>query len=430
MVALDPESILLIMHAETYNAVLRQHHYRQKQLSSATGLLTELPLFKHHNYSKIASIAYTMRSQTYSNQSIIVKYGDIINNIMLVASGQVKVYAPPSNNTSDNNGSFHLPATNNSPNNPNNPSNNNNNHTNPFIKILEKRIPKLAVALYGRGQIIGEMEMQTGARTFQMTYEASGSSTEILEIPATVFKENVHNDEFKSSVLYKHIEGMNELKEQTRVHRVSRAYDAMKRMMEGNTVEDQTKEEILAVLPNIVDSENSGHYPPRRRTSMGLSSTSGSIKFNPSSSNSGNSGNNNSNSSNTSTAIPAFIATMMTNSNNNSNNNSNSYRSSIYNNNSTSSGSPTKVNAISMATSTTFSTTNTTHNTNMNMNGSFVARPPSQLTNLTIPNNNVPSASSASIASTNRKPSTTLPSTGSPSPRKLSFMPVPAMASK
>ena len=47
----------------------------QKQLSSATTLLQELPLFKHLNYSRLASIAYTMRSQTYSSGSVIVKQG-------------------------------------------------------------------------------------------------------------------------------------------------------------------------------------------------------------------------------------------------------------------------------------------------------------------------------------------------------------------
>ena len=59
-VAVDPNSILLIMHANTYNAVLRQYHYRQKQLTTATNLLSELPLFKSYAYSKLATVAYTV----------------------------------------------------------------------------------------------------------------------------------------------------------------------------------------------------------------------------------------------------------------------------------------------------------------------------------------------------------------------------------
>lgn len=216
------------MHADTYNAVLRQHHYRQKQLSSATALLSELPLFKHHIYSKIASIAYTMKSQTYSSQSIIAKHGDIINNVLLVASGQVKVYAPTSKETD--------------------------NPTQPGInKIIERRIPKLAVALLGRGQIIGEIEVQKGLRTFQMTYESSAASTEILEMPATVFKESLSTGDFRQSIIYQALDGINQEKEQRRIGRLSRAHDAMKKMMEGNTEDLKAKEELLGILPSIID---------------------------------------------------------------------------------------------------------------------------------------------------------------------------------
>eukprot|EP01032_Pedospumella_encystans_P027401 gene27401-30970_t len=161
-VALDEDSMCLIMHADTYNAVLRQHHYRQKQLSSATALLQQLPLFRHLNYSKVASVAYSMMSQTYSNQSLIVGYGDTITSVFLISSGQVKVYAAPSIDEKDGHN-----------------------------KALQKRIPKLAIALLGKGQIIGEMEVQKGLTTFQMTYEATGSSTEVLVMPAGIFKDTI-----------------------------------------------------------------------------------------------------------------------------------------------------------------------------------------------------------------------------------------------
>ncbi len=229
---MSEDSMLLIMHAETYNAVLRQHHYRQKQLSSATALLSELPLFKMYNYSKIASIAYTMRSQTYSAQSMIAQYGQVINNVILIVSGQVKVYAAPASTggaREEDGGGDRI------------------------NKIIEKRIPRLAVSMLGRGQIIGELEMHKGLRTFQMTYESGSASTEVLEMPSTVFKESVGGAEFRQSALYKSLEEINDQNELRRQGRLTRAYDAMKSMMGGTTRAVQSKDELMNVLPMLVD---------------------------------------------------------------------------------------------------------------------------------------------------------------------------------
>ncbi len=224
------------MHADTYNNVLRQHHYRQKQLSSATALLQELPLFKAHNYSKIASIAYTMKSQSHSSATTLAKYGEVINNVMLIVSGQVKVFAPPS--TQEETDRF----------------------GNNFSKIIEKRIPKLAVAMLGRGQIVGEIEVGKGSRTFLMDYETASATTEILEMPATTFKESISSVEIRQSMIYKSIEDINEEKEQRRVGRLTRAYDAVKKMMEGNSSEKKAKQELMNILPSIVDSHTSTPY--------------------------------------------------------------------------------------------------------------------------------------------------------------------------
>jgi CRP-like cAMP-binding protein len=223
------------LNADTYNAVLRQHHYRQKQLSSATALLSELPLFKTHNYSKIASIAYTMKSQSYSSGTVIAKYGETINNVMLISSGQVKVYAPPQgadNSTSEKNA---------------------NSFGSPSNKPPGKRMPRLAVCLLGRGQIIGEIEISKNARTFQMTYETCSATTEILEMPATTFKDSISTEEVRQSMIYKSIEDINEEKEQRRVGRLTRAYDAVKKMIEGNASEKKAKEDLMSILPAIID---------------------------------------------------------------------------------------------------------------------------------------------------------------------------------
>lgn len=245
-VSRDNESFLMVMQADTYNAVLRQHHYRQKQLSSATALLSELPLFKHLNYSKIASIAYTMKSQTYSSGSTIVKAGQVINNVMLIVSGQIKVFASASvAATAGDNGSKgaasgagkSLLAT----------------YETSINKMIAKRIPRLAVSILGRGQIIGELEVHRGLRTFEMTYESFAAGTEVLEIPVTVFKENITSFDFKKSANYLHIEAMNQEKEDQRNGRIHRAYTTMRKMMEGPSKEEKVKEQLLHVLPQILD---------------------------------------------------------------------------------------------------------------------------------------------------------------------------------
>lgn len=262
VVSRDADSFLMIMHADTYNSVLRQHHYRQKQLSSATALLSELPLFKHLNYSKIASIAYTMKSQTYSSGSTIVKAGQVINNVMLIVSGEIKVFAsaadaaaldnslkqkkfsgirPPEESTSSAQqvipASKSLLAT----------------YETSVNKMIAKRIPRLAVSILGRGQIIGEMEVHRGQRTFEMTYESCAAGTEVLEIPATVFKENITSFDFKRSANYRNIEMMNQEKEDRKNGRMHRAYTAMRKMMEGPSKEEKVKEQLLTVLPQILD---------------------------------------------------------------------------------------------------------------------------------------------------------------------------------
>lgn len=236
----------MVMQADTYNAVLRQHHYRQKQLSSATALLSELPLFKHLNYSKIASIAYTMKSQTYSSGSTIVKAGQVINNVMLIVSGQIKVFASASvAAAAGDNGSKgavsgagkSLLAT----------------YETSINKMIAKRIPRLAVSILGRGQIIGELEVHRGLRTFEMTYESFAAGTEVLEIPVTVFKENITSFDFKKSANYRQIEAMNQEKEDQRNGRMHRAYTTMRKMMEGPSKEEKVKEQLLHVLPQILD---------------------------------------------------------------------------------------------------------------------------------------------------------------------------------
>lgn len=226
----------MIMHADTYNAVLRQHHYRQKQLSTATGLLSQLPLFKSFAYSQVAAIAYTMTSQTYSSQSTIAKFEEEIKFVSLIVKGEVKTFAAP---------------------------------VSPLLlsrdeevgKVLQKRIPKLAVAFLGRGQIIGESEVHHGFTRFQHTYVAVASATEVLQIPIEVYKENVA-DEADKEVLSS-VRQVHQQTERVREDRLGRAREVIKGMVGSTDVREvKSKRELMNLLPVILDAQVPQGMPP------------------------------------------------------------------------------------------------------------------------------------------------------------------------
>mmetsp|Transcript_15227 Transcript_15227/g.20871 ORF Transcript_15227/g.20871 Transcript_15227/m.20871 type:complete len:511 (-) Transcript_15227:1550-3082(-) len=229
-VSLDDTSLMMIMHADTYNAVLRQHHYRQKQLSVATNLLSELPLFKTFAYSKIATIAYTMTNQTFSAQSRIVQFNDVIQQVMLIVKGQVKTYATP----------VSLSELSRDP---------------EIGRLLKKRIPQLAISFLGRGQIIGEAEVYSGLDRFQHTYEAATSQTEVLQIPIDVFRENIAVGVVEEEAL-ESVHRIHREKEQRQKTRLGRARDLIKSMVGSEDVgELKSKQQLLNLLPVILDSQ-------------------------------------------------------------------------------------------------------------------------------------------------------------------------------
>lgn len=72
-------------------------------------------------------------------------------------------------------------------------------------------------------------------------------------MPATIFKENLTSQEFKTSLLYHALDAHNEEKVQRQHGRLDRAYGAMRKMMEGPSKEEQTKAQLAQILPMILD---------------------------------------------------------------------------------------------------------------------------------------------------------------------------------
>jgi len=228
-VAANADTFLFILHGDTYNAVLRQQHYRQRQLSAATSLLQNLPLFNHYSYSRLSNIAYTMRSQGYSTTSVVVTAGTPITKIMLVNTGQVKVVQPIAKKQKKVAGE----ATN--------------------TEILESRLPMLAVAILGRGSVIGESELHHNQTHFQMTYVSCSPDCEVFEMPLGVYLEYAASAAMKETPIYQQSEKHAFDRDIAHSDRISRAIGNMKKIVMNQAQVADDRVSLLKMLPILID---------------------------------------------------------------------------------------------------------------------------------------------------------------------------------
>lgn len=304
-VALDDDCILLVVHADTYNITLRDHHYRIKQLSSSIAFLQELPLFKQLTPSTLNSIAYTLKSQVYVKHDIIINKGDIINNLFIILTGNVKAYASvimnDDNNNEKNEKSINktIDTINEKTNTKNNDKKTNTKNNDKNIKIVikndkkvnssntktnttattdtsttttsstidknnivqtnKKRIPTIAISMFGRGKIIGESEVFKDLSNFEFSYEIATIGTELLLMPATVFREAMSADHFKQSDAYKIIESNsinNSLinnSSTNSINTIKQANDMMKNFIIDDKSELRARNQVDVALPTLLN---------------------------------------------------------------------------------------------------------------------------------------------------------------------------------
>jgi len=219
--------MLLLVHADTYNAVLRHHHYREKQLNVSIALLQDISFFQKMNYSTLTALAYTLKGHTYSKNTIVVHKGDALNDLHIIMSGDVKVITQSTNKNASGDSEEYLQN--------------------------RRRIPQIAIAVLGRGKIIGEAETFKGLNHFEYTYEVVSSNTEILAMPTTVFREAMTNSLFKHSTLYKTLESSHKEQGQILNKRASRAVDVIKSLMIENKTELRCRNELELALPTLVN---------------------------------------------------------------------------------------------------------------------------------------------------------------------------------
>jgi CRP-like cAMP-binding protein len=248
-------AILMILHLDTYNDVLRRHHFRHLKTKFTVDLLTQLPILGGFAQSVIASIAYTMKSQLYSLRANIVKAGQPIKNVLLIASGEIKVF-PGEESSSRKTASEAIAEV------------VKKGSVDWQLAQLAKRLPQLAIAYLGHGQIIGENELHRGMKTFENTYIVSSAECEILEIPIDVYKKHVISADRVKSTEYQKAKTACFLRKQNNTDRRERAHDAIEDMMNSRLKTNIKKEQLDKVLP-LCSNAGAPVHPPGGRAGLG-----------------------------------------------------------------------------------------------------------------------------------------------------------------
>lgn len=236
------DTFLLVLHAETYNSVLRQVHYRQKQLAACTSLLLQLPLFKNYTYSKLSNIAYYMRSSSYSIGAMIKAARSPAEMVLVVCSGTVKQLRPESKLRPENETS---------------------------AETLTRRLPGLASAILGRGSVIGEFEMHERIKEFRYTYIADSNDCEVFEMPASIYIEHACTKQLRETNVYKEFEVLRNVMDNAHKTRLDRAADAIKSLVVSDSAARDDRAELLTMLPLLVDGldvDNTMSWDPAHQT--------------------------------------------------------------------------------------------------------------------------------------------------------------------
>jgi len=233
-VASTDDTFIFVLHGDTYNAVLRQHHYRSKQLSQATALLQQLPIFNTYSYSKLSNIAYGMKSSAFSTTAVLVKGGTKLTNVMIVSSGQVKVLQPTASRGEPANADGVWNAQ----------------------ETLEMRLPKLAHAIMQRGSIIGQHEMMHGEDTFKNTYVSCSADCEVFEMPCAVYRECCLAPEVLQTQTARALSEALDARQLDYSERVQRTEQSTKKFAMAHARSTDEKAQLLRLLPLLIDGVN------------------------------------------------------------------------------------------------------------------------------------------------------------------------------
>lgn len=241
-VAATENSFCLILHAATYNLVLRQHHYRASKLSAATALLKEMPVFNTYSHAKLSSIAYNMKSAFHQKTSVVVKAGDRIDKVLIVHTGTMRVLKERQVITPSAEGVDRCEPG----------------ETVPFRnaeQTLLRRLPRLAVSELGKGSVVGEWELLQGLRTFSSTYISNSHDCEVFEMPLSTYHECC-----TSTTISEHQQDLMKKKLTLAQHRdarikgrLDRTEDRIKKIAVEFAKDKDDQSTLLRMLPLLID---------------------------------------------------------------------------------------------------------------------------------------------------------------------------------
>ena len=121
--------------------------------------------------------------------------------------------------------------------------------TDVLYSMLEKRLPQLAVAYLGRGQIIGENELHKNIPHYENTFVVASAECEILEIPMDIYKKHVIPADRRNKKEYKDITEQCSMRKETQTSRSHRAHEAIETMLTQRTKDNHRKEQLNVILP-------------------------------------------------------------------------------------------------------------------------------------------------------------------------------------
>lgn len=229
----DPGSVLLVVHADCYNAVLRRHHLRQQKMAEGLHLLQNVAVFRDAGYAKLAQIAFAMKFVQVSAKTRLVCAGDAVETVYLLGTGLVSVLsrcADPSRGGAQAGGVF--------------------------------KSMSLAVAQWGKGFVVGERELQGGLKHFENTYETVGQC-EMFEIPVQLCKEIIkpadRDDEGDVAAPLSPME----LEFRADRERVARASSAVQSIFGSGLMQSQANADLLRLLPLLIATAPSATSSPR-----------------------------------------------------------------------------------------------------------------------------------------------------------------------
>ena len=255
-VCMDRATLLLVVHASTYNKTLRKVHQRQQQMSGAMELLMSLPTFRGFTYASIATLAFELERIRKSNGSMVQAAGAPVKSVYIITAGAVKkVLAPPKPKKriiigpdgKEKEDDESVPD--------------------PIDIRLQTRTPNLGVVVLGRGQIIGESEVFQGLSTYAHGYVSQGVS-ELFEVPVEVFQKTIREQTAvhanksakakKKSMSYTAMQEANLQREHAHEERTKAALSAASEIMGDQAAADGARLERLgSVLPSLL-----GQKPP------------------------------------------------------------------------------------------------------------------------------------------------------------------------